>query len=277
MPVPYPSLDPSGWHPPQDLVDLAAEYPAVYDEVGSACSGGVKTGTQTVGEYVKSQYPGINETSYYNCRGNTADTGVISMHGAGRAVDLMIPKIGNQPNTAVGDPVAEWIARNAVGLGVQYFIWNKTAFSRTPSRSAAGRFSLYTGPVPHTDHIHTEVTLAAGAGEIPLFTGRWPAGWQPGGGQSGSGLAGLAGAVGGVQGYSTGTVVAIAAGGALLVGMLGYLAYALTEDEAPAPGGYPAPQGYPAPGYALQGYPPPGYAPVYANPTRRGGRRPCRR
>jgi hypothetical protein len=73
----------------------------------------------------------------------------------------------------------------------------------------------------------------------------------------GGALANLA--PGGIQqGVSTTAVVGIAVGGVVVVGLLGYLAYLLTEPEPGATRGTP---GYPPPGY-----PQPGYAPVYANP-----------
>jgi hypothetical protein len=176
MTAAYPSLAANGWHPPQDLVDLVATYPVVYDDAppwngGSGCAGRAQPGTLALKDYLLAHFPGIREIQPYHCRANTAAPQTTSMHGTGRGFDVMTGD--PEPNVAVGDVVAEWLVRNAVGIGVQYLIWNRTAFSRSAPR---GRFSAYTGPVPHTDHVHCEITLAAGAQQTPFFTGIWPQG-----------------------------------------------------------------------------------------------------
>ena len=40
----------------------------------------------------KSTFPGVAEVQGYNCRRNTASSNKTSMHGTGRAIDVMIPR-----------------------------------------------------------------------------------------------------------------------------------------------------------------------------------------
>lgn len=80
------------------------------------------------------------------------------IHEEGRALDVMIR------NRAQGDEVANWVALNAVDLGVQYLIWNRVELS---SSTVGDAWEPYTGPNPHTDHVHIELSprwAADGAG-----------------------------------------------------------------------------------------------------------------
>jgi hypothetical protein len=81
----------------------------------------------------------------------------------------MIPRINKQANSAVGDPIANWLVQNAEAIGVQYIIWNRVQW--TGSRK--GRKDRdYTGPSPHTDHIHVELNLDGARRATPWFLNR---------------------------------------------------------------------------------------------------------
>ena len=50
--------------------------------------------------------------------GNTANAREMSVHGTGRAIDVMIPPVRRGvANAAVGDPIAHWLIRNASDVG----------------------------------------------------------------------------------------------------------------------------------------------------------------
>ena len=42
----------------------------------------------------------------------------MSMHGTGRALDIMIPRVGGKADASVGDPIAGWLIHTAAALGV---------------------------------------------------------------------------------------------------------------------------------------------------------------
>lgn len=127
-------------------------------------------GAQALGQYIKANFPGVARVEGYNCRPNSANSSQTSMHGVGRAIDIMIPVKGGQANSAVGDPVANWLVRNAADIGVQYIIWNRVAWNG--SRRGV-KHGPYTGPVPHTDHIHAELNRDGAQRRTPWF-GRTP-------------------------------------------------------------------------------------------------------
>lgn len=82
-----------------------------------------------------------------------------SEHHAGRAWDLMTnsKEHGDQivANMLEADPITgepDALARRA---GVMYMIWNKRIWRAYPYQGKpSGTWSGYTGPNPHTDHVH---------------------------------------------------------------------------------------------------------------------------
>lgn len=129
------------WQPPQS--SASGTYEGVN---GEQCSGGLKPGTKALGDQIKQQF-GFSYGGYA-CRSNTADSSQLSIHAVGRALDIM---------TSSGDEVANYLVENADTLGVQLIIWNRTLWKITPSGATSRQ---YTGPNPHTDHVHAEVTSA---------------------------------------------------------------------------------------------------------------------
>jgi hypothetical protein len=94
---------------------------------------------------------------------------LMSVHGVGRALDVMV--VGLDParpghltalspaSYALGSAIANWLVQNCDQLGVQLVIWDHKYFQ--PSMLPR-RLRTYTGPNPHTDHVHVEVKLAPG-------------------------------------------------------------------------------------------------------------------
>src|SRR6185369_9333005 len=99
---------------------------------------------------------------------NTANTSQMSVHGSGRALDIMIPTDHGDADNGVGDAIANWLITNSHTIGVQYLIWDHTQWSASRS---TGRVRPYTGPIPHIDHIHAEITIEPSREETPFFTG----------------------------------------------------------------------------------------------------------
>jgi hypothetical protein len=111
----------------------------------------------------------VNSIGGYNCRQNTASAAQTSVHGTGRAIDIMISPINGRANSTVGDPIANWLIQNADGIGIQYIIWNHVQWNG----SRTGRKDRdYHGPNPHIDHIHVELNRDGAARITPWFLNR---------------------------------------------------------------------------------------------------------
>jgi len=80
----------------------------------------------------------------------------MSIHAVGRALDIMTPTL----EAPEGEGLANWLVEHAKELGIQLVIWNRKVWQG--SVPVAHRFQNYTGRKPHIDHVHAEVTLAAG-------------------------------------------------------------------------------------------------------------------
>ena len=84
-------------------------------------------------------------------------------HNNGRCTDYMV-SIEGMPRAEqlkLGDQIAAWHRDNAKALGVNGVVWNRRVmgFPHTglPAyRGPYGTWRPYTGPKPHTDHVHVE-------------------------------------------------------------------------------------------------------------------------
>lgn len=81
------------------------------------------------------------------------------VHEEGRALDVMIR------DRAQGDEVANWLASNALELGIQYLIWDRLELSSTtigpawePYATSGDRDQWGRARNPHTDHVHVELS-----------------------------------------------------------------------------------------------------------------------
>lgn len=144
-----------------------------YDDVpnwdgGAHCSGGITVGGRALSTYLRANFAGISSIGGYSCRQNTANPLKMSVHGSGRALDIMIPLDHGAADNGVGDAIANWLIANSTEIGIQYIVWDRTQWSGSRSTS---RVRPYTGPNPHIDHIHAEITLPASREETPFFGG----------------------------------------------------------------------------------------------------------
>jgi hypothetical protein len=144
-----------------------------YDDVpawdgGAHCSGGFTDGGRTLSSYLREHFDGISSIGGYSCRQNTANPAKMSVHGSGRALDIMIPLSSGAADNDVGDEIANWLIAHSTEIGVQYLIWDRTQWSGSRT---SDRVRPYTGPNPHIDHLHVEITLEASREETAWYTG----------------------------------------------------------------------------------------------------------
>lgn len=157
------------WRLSPDAIAAGRVVRVTYDSAPAwrgqaACSGSLRDGTRVLGEFLSDRYDAIDTVGGYACRRNTADSSRMSVHGTGRALDLMIPKRGGGADSARGDIIANWLVMNAQRIGVQLIIWNRTVW-----RSNGTNAGPYSGPHPHDDHIHVEITNVAARKGTPWF------------------------------------------------------------------------------------------------------------
>lgn len=159
---------PGRWRLPTAVAAVGADVHLHYDGApkwnSKLCAGRLKSGAHQLGEYLQDRFGAISSVGGYACRRNTASTSRMSVHGTGRALDVFIPTVKGAADNTRGDAVANWLVANAEHIGVQLVIWDRTVWQ------ANGRNDRpYTGPVPHVDHLHVELTVPASAKQTPWF------------------------------------------------------------------------------------------------------------
>ncbi len=130
-----------------------------------SCDPNDKPGMTAFAQLVSKHYNRPNYTTSRSCKaGNT------SQHGEGRAVDWGM-NVYNSSDKAIGDAVAYWLTTNngemARRFGVQSVIWNK----RSWYVYSPGSWRDYSGPSPHTDHVHISFTWDGAMKRTSWWTG----------------------------------------------------------------------------------------------------------
>jgi hypothetical protein len=83
-----------------------------------------------------------------------------NLHSIGRALDCMVPHVSGPE----GEALANWCVETAASYGIQLVIWDRSVWQG--SMRPGHRLQPYTGPVPHVDHVHVEVTRDPGPGLV---------------------------------------------------------------------------------------------------------------
>lgn len=139
--------------------------PFVYDDPGAwrgpdGCSGGYTKGAVALSRWIHRRYRNSSSIGGYSCRQNTAAPSQNSLHAEGRALDWMISATSATNRKIVGRFIRRVSAGNfrlGRAMGIQELIWNRKIW--TSSRHTEG-WRAYTGPNPHTDHIHIGMNRA---------------------------------------------------------------------------------------------------------------------
>ena len=166
----YAAGYPGRWLVPADVA-AAGSAPVAHDGApawagGVNCAGGFTAGADALGRHLQGSFAQITRVFGYECRPNTALPGETSQHGTGRAIDVAIPRRDGDADNELGDPVANWLVMNSSRIGVQLIIWDHTIWV---GRLSGTKDLPYSGPDPHTDHIHIELNRAGADLQTDFF------------------------------------------------------------------------------------------------------------
>src|ERR1043165_8196341 len=162
---------PGRWSLPADVHAIAQTQLVHYDEPPpwtgqSGCSGTFTAEAAGLSGYLSREFPVVPKIEGYSCRQNTANSAQTSVHGTGRALDIYIPMDGSAANNTAGDPLANWLITHAERISIQLVIWDQSVWQASLSGE---KLRAYGGPVPHVDHIHAELTIAAANKQTAWF------------------------------------------------------------------------------------------------------------
>lgn len=124
-------------------------------------------GTRELNTYLLRRFAWLRAGGTYCCRQNSATTRVptLSVHATGRAIDLMVPMAGGDADNTLGDAVAAWLVENAEYVGIQRVVWDRAFWN-----GERGFGLLSSASLPHTDHLHVELSVAGAERRTAFFT-----------------------------------------------------------------------------------------------------------
>jgi peptidoglycan hydrolase-like protein with peptidoglycan-binding domain len=159
--------------PPTKKLPSALDVAPPY-EPQRICDPTPKPGVVAFAELVTRHYAATSRTTYGISR--SCGSGVTE-HSDGRALDWMLD-VRNPTQKAIADSVTRWLsAPDAQGrpgamarrFGIMYIIWNHRMWrAYDPGRG----WAAYTGPVPHTDHIHFSFSWDGAYKRTSWWTGK---------------------------------------------------------------------------------------------------------
>ncbi|MGY1699339.1 hypothetical protein [Geodermatophilus sp. SYSU D00766] len=147
---------------------VPVEAPAPY-VAQAVCDPAAKPGTRALADALLDHYATGSVGISRDCA-----AGGTSEHKEGRALDWMLDAT-DPDDAAVARAFVGWLAAPgpdgepasaARRLGVMYVIWDREIWS--PSRDG---WQPYTGPDPHTDHVHVSLSWAGALGLTSWWTG----------------------------------------------------------------------------------------------------------
>ncbi|WP_432542490.1 LGFP repeat-containing protein [Kineococcus sp. SYSU DK002] len=147
---------------PAEAEPLAARY-----QPPTTC-GAPQPGTLAVAQLIRDAYGRQTIGTARDCPA----TGVpVSEHSDGRALDWML-NAADPAQAALAREFLTWLladdARAARRLGVMYVIWDRQVWK---AYAPSAGWQPYTGPNPHTDHVHLSLTFSGAARETSWWTG----------------------------------------------------------------------------------------------------------
>lgn len=79
-------------------------------------------------------------------------------HNNGQCTDFMTIGINGYSSKTLGDAIASYCIENAVRMRIDWLVWNRRIWRRVDRGRGKG-WDVYTGPKPHTDHVHVQFGL----------------------------------------------------------------------------------------------------------------------
>lgn len=147
------------------------EYTGAGPWVGeSGCADGLTPGAAIVRDYLYEHFPQTPHIGGFACRPiytSTGESSTMSVHGTGRALDVMIPTDDGEADNDLGDPVGNFLIENAEAIGIQYIIWDLWTWGG--HRDPGEKDRAYGGDHPHHDHLHIELSVEASENSSPWF------------------------------------------------------------------------------------------------------------
>ena len=145
--------------------------PAVLDaqtpyEPQVSCDPRSKPGVVAFAALMTARYKTGTTGTYRPCQADTSE------HYDSRALDWML-SVNNPAQKAIANSVTEWLSANngvmARRFGISYIIWNRKIWGEyAPNRG----WAVYTGTVPHTDHVHFSFSWDGAMKRTSWWTGR---------------------------------------------------------------------------------------------------------
>ena len=171
-PPPTPTLPPLPVPVPVPVLPEVADVVPSYQSQRS-CDPAAKPGVEAYVRMVLQTYRiGRNGGIVRGC-----GLGSTSEHKEGRAFDYML-NVNVPAERAAGDSLTGWLtglddagvhAGNARRLGVMYVIWNRRIWSASTMGTG---WRSYSGPSPHTDHVHTSFSWDGAQMRTSWWSGR---------------------------------------------------------------------------------------------------------
>lgn len=135
-------------------------------------------GTTELDVYIRTRWPYVGAGGTYTCRRNSnpASTAYLSVHSVGRAIDLMIARVGGDADNTAGDAVANWLIENAEYIGIQRVIWDGWYWNGSRRGNHFSQISDATNADGsyrtdhHTNHIHVELSVDGAMRRTRFFT-----------------------------------------------------------------------------------------------------------
>jgi hypothetical protein len=91
-------------------------------------------------------------------------------HNNKQCIDFMITDGKKAPDTRIADWLVKYLIKNAKVLGVEGIIYNRRVMgfpsNGTMYRGPEGSWRPYSGPSPHTDHVHVQFNTNAIKGKV---------------------------------------------------------------------------------------------------------------
>jgi len=151
--------------PPTKVLPTAMDVTTPY-EAQVSCDPRPKPGVIAFGALMSSLYKTGVTGTYRPCLGD------VSEHYESRALDWM-NNVNDPHQKAVADSVVAWLSADngvmARRFGISYIIWNRKMWREY--RPEQG-WAAYTGPVPHTDHIHFSFSWDGAMARTSWWTGK---------------------------------------------------------------------------------------------------------